>query len=69
MQNWLFIGSEVEKAKFKVEDFQSCIKDFLPSDCNVRNGLIIIENYFGVGALVHNRNNLGFFKIRGKVSF
>ncbi|XP_016922441.1 tumor protein p63-regulated gene 1-like protein isoform X1 [Apis cerana] len=62
-------GSEAEKAKFKVEDFQSCIKDFLPSDCSVRNGLIIIENYFGVGALVHNRNNLGFFKIRGKVSF
>ncbi|XP_043796938.1 tumor protein p63-regulated gene 1-like protein isoform X2 [Apis laboriosa] len=62
-------GSEVEKAKFKVEDFQLCIKDFLPSDCSVRNGLIIIENYFGVGALVHNRNNLGFFKIRGKVSF
>ncbi|XP_006564580.2 tumor protein p63-regulated gene 1-like protein isoform X2 [Apis mellifera] len=62
-------GSEAEKAKFKVEDFQTYIKDFLPSDCSIKNGLIIIENYFGVGALVHNRNNLGFFKIRGKVSF
>ncbi|XP_050492936.1 tumor protein p63-regulated gene 1-like protein isoform X2 [Bombus huntii] len=62
-------GSEVEKARFNVEGLQSLIKDFLPSDCIIRNGLIIIENYFGVGALVHNRNGLGFYKIRGKVSF
>ncbi|XP_071874816.1 tumor protein p63-regulated gene 1-like protein isoform X2 [Bombus fervidus] len=62
-------GSEAEKARFNVEGLQSLIKDFLPSDCIIRNGLIIIENYFGVGALVHNRNGLGFYKIRGKVSF
>ncbi|XP_033185480.1 tumor protein p63-regulated gene 1-like protein isoform X2 [Bombus vancouverensis nearcticus] len=62
-------GSEVEKARFNVEGLQSLIKNFLPSDCITRNGLIIIENYFGVGALVHNRNGLGFYKIRGKVSF
>lgn len=64
-----FVGSEAEKARFNVEGLQSLIKDFLPSDCIIRNGLIIIENYFGVGALVHNRNGLGFYKIRGKVSF
>ena len=64
-----FIGSEAEKATFSVEGLQSSIKDVLSSDCIVRNGLIVIENYFGIGALVHNRNGLGFFKIRGKVSF
>ncbi|XP_043509402.1 tumor protein p63-regulated gene 1-like protein isoform X1 [Frieseomelitta varia] len=62
-------GSEGDKAKFSVEGLQSSIKDLLSSDCIVRNGLIVIENYFGIGALVHNRNGLGFFKIRGKVSF
>ncbi|CAK9818177.1 Tumor protein p63-regulated gene 1 protein [Anthophora quadrimaculata] len=62
-------GSEEEKAKFNVESLQSSINDLLPSECSVKSGLIIIENYFGVGALVHNRNGLGFFKIRGKVSF
>ncbi|CAK9826694.1 Tumor protein p63-regulated gene 1 protein [Anthophora retusa] len=62
-------GSEAEKAKFNVEGLQSSINDLLPSECSVKSGLIIIENYFGVGALVHNRHGLGFFKIRGKVSF
>ncbi|KOC61641.1 Tumor protein p63-regulated gene 1 protein [Habropoda laboriosa] len=62
-------GSEVEKAKFNVEGLQSSINNLLPWECSVKSGLIIIENYFGVGALVHNRNGLGFFKIRGKVSF
>ncbi|KAK9296770.1 hypothetical protein QLX08_009297 [Tetragonisca angustula] len=62
-------GSEADKAKFSVEGLQSSIKDLLSSDCIVRNGLIVIENYFGIGALVHNRHGLGFFKIRGKVSF
>ncbi|CAL7942524.1 unnamed protein product [Xylocopa violacea] len=62
-------GSEAEKAKFNVEGLLSSIKDLLPSMCSIKNGLIIIENYFGVGALVHNRNGLGFFKIHGKVSF
>ncbi|XP_076756419.1 tumor protein p63-regulated gene 1-like protein isoform X2 [Xylocopa sonorina] len=62
-------GSEAEKAKFDVEGLQSSIKDLLPSMCSIKKGFIIIENYFGVGALVHNRNGLGFFKIHGKVSF
>ncbi|XP_029047103.1 tumor protein p63-regulated gene 1-like protein isoform X3 [Osmia bicornis bicornis] len=62
-------GSEEEKLRFDVEGLRSTIKDLLPSECNIRSGLIIIENYIGVGALVHNRNALGFFKIRGKVSF
>ncbi|XP_076684065.1 tumor protein p63-regulated gene 1-like protein isoform X2 [Andrena cerasifolii] len=62
-------GSEAEKAKFDVEGLHSTIISLLPSECNIRTGSIIIENYFGLGALLHNRNGLGFFKIRGKVSF
>ncbi|XP_076652330.1 tumor protein p63-regulated gene 1-like protein isoform X2 [Halictus rubicundus] len=62
-------GSEAEKAKFDVEGLHSTILSLLPVECNVKTASIIIENYFGLGALVHNKNELGFFKIRGKVSF
>ncbi|XP_032686775.1 tumor protein p63-regulated gene 1-like protein isoform X4 [Odontomachus brunneus] len=62
-------GTEVVKTRFDVEVFHSTLKNLLPHECNVINMPIIIENYCGVGALVHNRNGLGFFKIRGKVSF
>lgn len=30
---------------------------------------IVLQNYVGIGSLIHNRNALGFFKIRGKFSF
>ncbi|KZC09177.1 PREDICTED: tumor protein p63-regulated gene 1-like protein [Dufourea novaeangliae] len=62
-------GSEAEKAKFDVEGLHSTIVSLLPVESTVRTGPIIIENYCGLGALVHNRNGLGFFKIRGKISF
>ncbi|XP_033327486.1 tumor protein p63-regulated gene 1-like protein isoform X1 [Megalopta genalis] len=62
-------GSEAEKAKFDVEGLHSTILTLLPVESRVKTGSIVIENYFGLGALVHNRNGLGFFKIRGKVSF
>ncbi|XP_031830586.1 tumor protein p63-regulated gene 1-like protein isoform X1 [Nomia melanderi] len=62
-------GSDIEKAKFDVEGLHATILNVLPVECNIRTGSIIIENYFGLGALVHNRNGLGFFKIRGKISF
>ncbi|XP_076300373.1 tumor protein p63-regulated gene 1-like protein isoform X3 [Lasioglossum baleicum] len=62
-------GSEAEKANFDVEGLHSTILSLLPVECNVKTASIIIENYFGLGALVHNKNELGFFKIRGKVSF
>lgn len=66
---WYKAGTEVVKTRFDIEAFHSTLKSLLPQDCNVINTPIIIENYCGVGALVHNRNGLGFFKIRGKVSF
>ncbi|XP_023016829.2 tumor protein p63-regulated gene 1-like protein isoform X3 [Leptinotarsa decemlineata] len=30
---------------------------------------ILLENYVGIGSIIHNRNSLGFFKVRGKFSF
>lgn len=30
---------------------------------------ILLENYIGLGSIIHNRNSLGFFKVRGKFSF
>ncbi|XP_014252842.1 tumor protein p63-regulated gene 1-like protein [Cimex lectularius] len=39
------------------------------SQCFVESNPIILENYIGLGALIHNRNSLGFFKLRGKISF
>ncbi|XP_053983817.1 tumor protein p63-regulated gene 1-like protein isoform X1 [Hylaeus volcanicus] len=62
-------GSEADKAKFDVDGLHATIISLLSPECAIRTGSIIIENYFGLGALVHNRNALGFFKIRGKVSF
>ncbi|KAH1009558.1 tumor protein p63-regulated gene 1 protein isoform X2 [Dendroctonus ponderosae] len=30
---------------------------------------ILLQNYVGFGAIIHNRHDLGFFKVRGKFSF
>ncbi|CAH1154337.1 unnamed protein product [Phaedon cochleariae] len=30
---------------------------------------ILLENYIGLGSIIHNRNSLGYFKVRGKFSF
>uniref|UniRef100_A0A1L8DAI0 Putative tumor protein n=1 Tax=Nyssomyia neivai TaxID=330878 RepID=A0A1L8DAI0_9DIPT len=38
-------------------------------NCKLEEGPIEMENYFGLGAVFHNKNNLGFFKVRGKFSF
>ncbi|KAJ9589558.1 hypothetical protein L9F63_017246 [Diploptera punctata] len=37
--------------------------------CKVEHKPIVLENYVGLGSLIHNRNALGFFKVRGKFSF
>lgn len=30
---------------------------------------ILLHNYLSLGSLIHNRNSLGFFKVRGRFSF
>ncbi|XP_072751435.1 tumor protein p63-regulated gene 1-like protein isoform X2 [Anoplolepis gracilipes] len=66
---WYKAGTEVVKTRFDIEAFHTTLKSLLSHECNAVTMPIIIENYCGLGALVHNRNGLGFFKIRGKVSF
>lgn len=62
-------GSESDKARFDVERLHFALLNLLPRECRTINASIIVENYFGLGALVHNRNSLGFFKNRGRISF
>ncbi|XP_059617193.1 tumor protein p63-regulated gene 1-like protein isoform X2 [Phlebotomus argentipes] len=38
-------------------------------NCQLEETPIVLENYVGIGAVFHNKNNLGFFKVRGKFSF
>ncbi|CAL8072836.1 unnamed protein product [Orchesella dallaii] len=37
--------------------------------CNVEYKPIVIETYVGLTSLLYNANSLGFYKVRGKVSF
>ncbi|GLV44762.1 hypothetical protein CBL_11629 [Carabus blaptoides fortunei] len=43
------------------------VNDTLP--CVVQHKRIVLQTYVGLGSLIHNRNALGFFKVRGKFSF
>ena len=62
-------GSDTDKAKYDVHALHTALSDLLPETSQKLETAIIIENYIGIGSLVHNRTGLGFFKIRGKVSF
>lgn len=62
-------GSDSDKTKYDVQALHTALKDLLPEYCQKLESSIIIENYVGIGSLFHNRTGLGFFKIRGKVSF
>jgi hypothetical protein len=37
--------------------------------CTIEHKPIVLENYVGIGSVIHNRNALGFFKVRGRFSF
>ncbi|XP_046587319.1 tumor protein p63-regulated gene 1-like protein isoform X3 [Neodiprion lecontei] len=62
-------GTDLEKMKFDVEGLHVALVSLIGENCHVVSNSIVLENYLGLGALLHNRNALGFFKIRGKVSF
>ncbi|KAL1498285.1 hypothetical protein ABEB36_009106 [Hypothenemus hampei] len=38
-------------------------------ESRILHSRILLENYVGFGAIIHNRHDLGFFKVRGKFSF
>jgi hypothetical protein len=68
-RNNFISGPESDKTKYDVNALHSALRDLLSERCHKFEKPIIIENYIGVGSLVHNRIGLGFFKIRGKISF
>ncbi|XP_068899354.1 tumor protein p63-regulated gene 1-like protein isoform X4 [Tenebrio molitor] len=37
--------------------------------CTIQEKDIVLQSYVGIGSVIHNRNSLGFFKVRGKFSF
>ncbi|KAH0552318.1 tumor protein p63-regulated gene 1-like protein isoform X1 [Cotesia glomerata] len=58
-----------EQKRFDVDDFHDALMTHFNMQCEFTKSQIIIENYLGLGAILHNRNSLGFFRVRGKVSF
>ncbi|CAH1396367.1 unnamed protein product [Nezara viridula] len=63
-----------ERRIFSVDDFVLELKKLFEEkiqtlQCSLQHRPILLENYIGVGALIHNKNSLGFFKVRGKFSF
>lgn len=71
----LLAPNDGSATSFDVDNFQASLLraiSQLPdgiSKCMVEEKPILIESYLGVLSLLHNENNLGFFKLRGKVSF
>ncbi|XP_066996138.1 tumor protein p63-regulated gene 1-like protein [Anabrus simplex] len=52
-----------------VEHAQETSASTTPVHCRVEHKPIILHNYIGLSSIIHNRNSLGFFKVRGKFSF
>ncbi|GFQ65139.1 tumor protein p63-regulated gene 1-like protein, partial [Trichonephila clavata] len=79
----LFKMDTTEKTNYNIEDFSKKLISAVSEENTTENPLaspvsgpcqilyqpIIIESYAGLGAALHNANELGFFKSRGKVSF
>ncbi|XP_034248801.1 tumor protein p63-regulated gene 1-like protein isoform X1 [Thrips palmi] len=40
-----------------------------PTKSIIQHKPILLHNYLSLGSLIHNRNSLGFFKVRGRFSF
>ena len=73
---YFFIGCE--NNTYDVKDFSKQMSLLLESlqdrpdvanVCAIERSPILIENYIGIASLLHNATELGFFKLRGKVSF
>jgi len=63
-----------ERSIFNVDDFayhlvQAVEKSTRPTTCAIEHKPIMLDNYVGLGSLIHNKNALGFFKVRGRFSF
>lgn len=78
----LFKMDTSEKTNYNIEDFSKKLVSTLAAGseqtspvasptpkCEILYQPIVINSYVGIAAALHNANELGFFKSRGKVSF
>lgn len=78
----LFKMDTAEKTNYNIEDFSKKLVSTLAAGseqtspvgspipkCEILYQPIVISSYVGIAAALHNANELGFFKSRGKVSF
>uniref|UniRef100_A0A1B6CGL3 HSac2 domain-containing protein n=1 Tax=Clastoptera arizonana TaxID=38151 RepID=A0A1B6CGL3_9HEMI len=71
---WHKEGNDKERSIYNVDDFAyrlvQAVEKFVRSvPCSIQHKSIVFDNYVGLSSLIHNKNSLGFFKIRGKFSF
>ncbi|KAL1138152.1 hypothetical protein AAG570_009844 [Ranatra chinensis] len=71
---WHKDGTDAERSIYNVDDFTSHLTSSLEwrqrnFQVAVQHRPILLENYIGLSSLIHNKNSLGFFKVRGKFSF
>ncbi|XP_076266457.1 tumor protein p63-regulated gene 1 protein-like isoform X4 [Rhynchophorus ferrugineus] len=56
--------------EYFIEHFCKTIIDIGKNyESRILHSNVLLENYVGFGAIIHNRHDLGFFKVRGKFSF
>ncbi|CAL4074363.1 unnamed protein product, partial [Meganyctiphanes norvegica] len=58
------IAKDLKETVETLQESPECV-----SNCIITQAPIVIENYLGIASLLHNASELGFFKLRGKVSF
>ncbi|XP_017778727.1 PREDICTED: tumor protein p63-regulated gene 1-like protein [Nicrophorus vespilloides] len=64
-----------QKKLYDLDEFIEKLKDVMgyleesQLSCTIHHKPIVLQNYVGLSSLIHNRNSLGFFKVRGKFSF
>ncbi|XP_046680098.1 tumor protein p63-regulated gene 1-like protein isoform X2 [Homalodisca vitripennis] len=69
---WHKEADEKERSIFNVDDFAYHLVHAVEKPnrpCSIEHKPILLDNYVGLGSLIHNKNALGFFKVRGKFSF
>lgn len=67
-----------QRKLFSIEEFIQKICEVITNlECNrihdnaciIEYQKIVLENYINLGSIIHNKNALGYFKVRGKFSF
>ncbi|KAJ3643798.1 hypothetical protein Zmor_026486 [Zophobas morio] len=68
LKNLYCLEAFVEKLSKAVADLPRN-NEISKEPCVMEEKDIVLQTYVGIGSIIHNRNALGFFKVRGKFSF